>query len=83
MDALKSVATSLVKVLFKVLFLLFPGAHSDALRRDPKDVTDEEYTLLYQATFRDFAGPLAWQHFSGDTGSGVSFKAIIFVPSRL
>lgn len=51
--------------------------------RDPKDVTDEEYSLLYQATFRDFTPPLAWQHFSGDTGSGVSFKAIIFVPSRL
>ncbi|KAH8118404.1 heat shock protein Hsp90 [Phellopilus nigrolimitatus] len=51
--------------------------------RDPKDVTDEEYSLFYQATFRDFSQPLAWQHFSGDIGSGVSFKAIIFLPSRL
>ncbi|KAL5527454.1 hypothetical protein ACEPAG_6245 [Sanghuangporus baumii] len=51
--------------------------------RDPKDVTDEEYSLLYQATFRDFTPPLAWQHFTGDTGSGISFKAILFIPSPL
>ncbi|KAI5123403.1 hypothetical protein M0805_006109 [Coniferiporia weirii] len=51
--------------------------------RDPKEVTDEEYSLFYQATFRDFVAPLAWQHFSGDTGSGVSFKAIVYIPSRL
>ncbi|KAL5508189.1 hypothetical protein ACEPAH_5808 [Sanghuangporus vaninii] len=51
--------------------------------RDPKDVTDEEYSLLYQATFRDFTPPLAWQHFAGDTGSGISFKAVLFIPSRL
>ncbi|OCB87541.1 heat shock protein Hsp90 [Sanghuangporus baumii] len=51
--------------------------------RDSKDVTDEEYSLLYQATFRDFTPPLAWQHFAGDTGSGISFKAILFIPSRL
>ncbi|KAI0068699.1 HSP90-domain-containing protein [Artomyces pyxidatus] len=52
--------------------------------RDPKNVTSVEYGLFYQATFRDFkAQPLAWNHFSGDLGSGVSFKAIIFVPGAL
>jgi heat shock protein beta len=51
--------------------------------RDPKTITDEEYTLFYQATFKDFAAPLAWHHFSGDSGSGVSFRAIIYVPSKL
>ena len=51
--------------------------------RDPKNVSDEDYSLFYQATFRDFTPPLAWHHFSGDSGSGVSFKAILFVPSHL
>ncbi|KAF8559124.1 HSP90-domain-containing protein [Imleria badia] len=51
--------------------------------RDPKTVTDEEYGLLYQATFKDFQKPLTWTHFSGDSGDGVSFRALIYVPSRL
>ena len=50
---------------------------------DPKTVTDEEYENFYQATYKDFQKPLAWYHFSGDSGSGVSFRAIIYVPSRL
>ncbi|KAK7695990.1 hypothetical protein QCA50_000630 [Cerrena zonata] len=49
--------------------------------RDPKTVTDEEYELFYQVTFKDNTKPLAWYHFSGDSGSGVSFRAIIYVPS--
>ncbi|KAI6047199.1 Hsp90 protein-domain-containing protein [Pisolithus marmoratus] len=48
--------------------------------RDPKTVSDEEYHLLYQAIFKDFRKPLAWSHFTGDSGSGVSFRAIIYVP---
>ncbi|KAH7914371.1 Hsp90 protein-domain-containing protein [Hygrophoropsis aurantiaca] len=51
--------------------------------RDPKTVSDEEYNLLYQATFKDYKEPLAWHHFTGDSGSGVSFRALIYVPSRL
>lgn len=51
--------------------------------RDPKTVTEEEYKTFYQATFKDYEEPLAWHHFSGDSGSGVSFKAIIYVPSHL
>ncbi|KIJ70580.1 hypothetical protein HYDPIDRAFT_78529 [Hydnomerulius pinastri MD-312] len=51
--------------------------------RDPKTVEDEEYELLYQATFKDFQKPLAWSHFTGDSGNGVSFRALVYIPSRL
>ncbi|GBE79623.1 Heat shock protein 90 homolog [Sparassis crispa] len=51
--------------------------------RDPKTVSEEEYELFYQATFKDYEKPLAWHHFSGDSGTGVSFRAIIYIPSRL
>ncbi|KAI0353523.1 heat shock protein Hsp90 [Trametes cingulata] len=51
--------------------------------RDPKTVTEDEYKNFYQATFKDYQEPLAWYHFAGDSGSGVSFRAIIYIPSRL
>ncbi|KAI9001433.1 heat shock protein Hsp90 [Trametes punicea] len=51
--------------------------------RDPKTVTDEEYENFYQATFKDYQKPLSWYHFSGDSGHGVSFRSIIYIPSRL
>ncbi|ETW84044.1 hypothetical protein HETIRDRAFT_381382 [Heterobasidion irregulare TC 32-1] len=51
--------------------------------RDPKEIEDIEYELFYQATFKDFNKPLAWHHFSGDSGSGVSFRAIVYLPSKL
>lgn len=51
--------------------------------RDPKDITPEEYQLFYQTTFKDFEPPLAWHHFSGDSGDGVSFKAIVYIPGKL
>lgn len=51
--------------------------------RDPKNITDEEYSLFYSAFFKDFSKPLAWHHFSGDSGSGVSFKAILYLPAKL
>ncbi|KAF8489119.1 heat shock protein Hsp90 [Gautieria morchelliformis] len=51
--------------------------------RDPKTVTDEEYKNFYKATFKDFNDPLAWHHFSGDAGSSTSFKAILYLPSKL
>ncbi|KAI6164847.1 cation-transporting ATPase [Pisolithus thermaeus] len=47
--------------------------------RDPKTVSDEEYHLLYQATFKDFRKPLAWSHFTGDSGSGVSWASWVRV----
>ncbi|KII94772.1 hypothetical protein PLICRDRAFT_99110 [Plicaturopsis crispa FD-325 SS-3] len=51
--------------------------------RDPKSISDEEYKQFYQATFKDSAEPLAWHHFTGDSSSGVSFRAIIYLPSKL
>lgn len=51
--------------------------------RDSKNITSLEYDLFYQSTFRDFATPLAWNHFSGDLGSGVSFRSLLFVPGKL
>lgn len=60
-----------------------PSSTTDYMRSDPKTVTEEEYKTFYQATFKDYEEPLAWHHFSGDSGSGVSFKAIIYVPSHL
>ncbi|KAG2077431.1 HSP90-domain-containing protein [Suillus decipiens] len=51
--------------------------------RDPKTITDEDYGLLYQGIFKDFQKPLAWHHFHGDSESGVSFRAIIYIPTRL
>ncbi|EFI27700.1 cation-transporting ATPase [Coprinopsis cinerea okayama7 len=51
--------------------------------RDPKNITDWEYTLFYTGFFKDFGKPLAWTHFSGDSSDGVPFKAIIFIPERL
>jgi len=40
--------------------------------------------LFYQATWRDFASkPFAWNHFSGDLGSGVSFRALLYIPGKL
>ncbi|KAG1891663.1 uncharacterized protein F5891DRAFT_1211120 [Suillus fuscotomentosus] len=35
-----------------------------------------------QGTFKDFQKPLAWHHFPGDPESGVSFRALIYIPSR-
>ncbi|KAF5370105.1 hypothetical protein D9758_001068 [Tetrapyrgos nigripes] len=51
-------------------------------QRDPKEVTDEEYKLFYASAFKDDTEPLAWHHFSGDSGSGVSFKSIIYLPGK-
>jgi HSP90 family molecular chaperone len=43
----------------------------------------DEYRSFYTAYFKDFNAPLAWHHFSGDAGSGVAFKALMFLPSKL
>ncbi|KAG7096977.1 hypothetical protein E1B28_004373 [Marasmius oreades] len=50
--------------------------------RDPKDVTDEDYKLFYSSFFKDGDEPMNWQHFTAET-SGVSFKAIIYIPSKI
>ncbi|KAF7288239.1 Heat shock protein [Mycena chlorophos] len=51
--------------------------------RDPKDATDEDYELFYTAFWKDYNKPLSWTHFSGDSESGTSFKAIIYLPSKM
>ncbi|KAF5388243.1 hypothetical protein D9615_000400 [Tricholomella constricta] len=51
--------------------------------RDSKNISDEEYTSFYNAFFKDFTKPLAWHHFSGDSGDGVSFKAILYLPGQI
>jgi len=52
--------------------------------RDSKNISSVEYGLFYQATFRDFASkPLAWNHFSGDLGTGISFRALLYIPGQL
>ncbi|KAJ7068255.1 Hsp90 protein-domain-containing protein [Mycena amicta] len=50
--------------------------------RDPKNATDEDYELFYTAFWKDYTKPLSWQHFSGDSESGTSFKAILYLPGK-
>ncbi|TCD70817.1 hypothetical protein EIP91_001507 [Steccherinum ochraceum] len=59
------------------------NAQAPLWTRDPKTVTDEEYEAFYAATWKDNEKPLAWHHFTGDSGSGVSFRAIVYIPSHL
>ncbi|KAH9977725.1 Hsp90 protein-domain-containing protein [Lactifluus volemus] len=65
--------------------LFGPGlAYNERLNRDSKNITAIEYELFYQSTFLDFNGkPLAWNHFSGDVGSGISFRALLYIPAKL
>ncbi|KAJ7781274.1 Hsp90 protein-domain-containing protein [Mycena metata] len=51
--------------------------------RDAKNVSDEDYELFYTGFWKDYTKPLAWQHFSGDSESGVSFKSIIYLPGKM
>ena len=54
------------------------------LNRDPKNITNNEYDIFYRTYFRDFDNsPLAWNHFSGDLGSGISFRALLYIPGVL
>ncbi|KAI5893308.1 heat shock protein Hsp90 [Schizophyllum commune H4-8] len=52
-------------------------------QRDPKEISDEEYKEFYKAFFKDSEEPMAWDHFSGEAGSGVNFKAIVYLPSKI
>ncbi|TRM67574.1 Hsp90 protein-domain-containing protein [Schizophyllum amplum] len=52
-------------------------------QRDPKDITDEEYKTFYSAFFKDSEEPMAWDHFSGEAGASVAFKAIVYLPSKI
>ncbi|XP_044475326.1 endoplasmin homolog [Mangifera indica] len=50
--------------------------------RNPKEVSEEEYTKFYHSLAKDFSDekPLAWSHFTAE--GDVEFKAILFVPPK-
>ncbi|KAL6493027.1 heat shock protein 90 [Orobanche gracilis] len=50
--------------------------------RNPKEVTDEEYTKFYHSLAKDFGDekPQAWSHFTAE--GDVEFKAVLFVPHK-
>ncbi|XP_011074690.1 endoplasmin homolog [Sesamum indicum] len=50
--------------------------------RNPKKVTDEEYTKFYHSLAKDFGDerPLTWSHFTAE--GDVEFKAVLFVPPK-
>lgn len=50
--------------------------------RNPKEVTDEEYTKFYHSLAKDFGDekPLSWSHFTAE--GDVEFKAVLFVPPK-
>ncbi|KAB1200709.1 hypothetical protein CJ030_MR0G006545 [Morella rubra] len=50
--------------------------------RNPKEVTDDEYTKFYHSLAKDFGDekPLAWSHFTAE--GDVEFKTVLFVPPK-
>ncbi|KAM0945524.1 putative Heat shock protein Hsp90 family [Dioscorea sansibarensis] len=50
--------------------------------RNPREVTEEEYTKFYDSIAKDFSEekPLAWSHFTAE--GDVEFKAVLFVPPK-
>ncbi|WOL13170.1 hypothetical protein Cni_G21939 [Canna indica] len=50
--------------------------------RNPKEVTDEEYSKFYHSIAKDFGDekPMAWSHFTAE--GDVEFKALLFVPPK-
>ncbi|CAK7346168.1 unnamed protein product [Dovyalis caffra] len=50
--------------------------------RNPKEVTEEEYTKFYHSLAKDFGDekPLAWSHFTAE--GDVEFKAVLYVPPK-
>ncbi|KAE9617250.1 hypothetical protein Lal_00034824 [Lupinus albus] len=50
--------------------------------RNPKEVTDEEYTKFYHSLAKDLSDekPFAWSHFIAE--GDVEFKAVLFVPPK-
>ncbi|KAL0438406.1 UNVERIFIED_CONTAM: Endoplasmin [Sesamum latifolium] len=50
--------------------------------RNPKEVSDEEYTKFYHSLSKDFGDekPLSWSHFTAE--GDVEFKAVFVVPPK-
>lgn len=52
-------------------------------QRNPSEVKPEEYEQLYKTITNDKWGkPIAYSHFAVETGSGESFRAVLFIPER-
>lgn len=52
--------------------------------RDAKQISDQEYKDFYQSlSSPSDPEPLGWLHWKGDTGSGVSFRALMYIPGQL
>ncbi|KAJ7638797.1 Hsp90 protein-domain-containing protein [Roridomyces roridus] len=49
----------------------------------PTEFAVVDYEWFYKSFWKDFENPLAWQHFSGDSESGVSFKSILYIPAKI
>lgn len=57
---------------------------ANAYGREPKEVEETEYRDFFTALAKDpQAETLGWSHFKGDTGDGVSFRTIMYIPSEL
>lgn len=50
---------------------------------DPDAVPKEDYIDFYKAVSKETEEPFGWSHFRGDTASGVSYRAIMYIPSSL
>jgi len=48
--------------------------------RNPKDVTEEEYTNFYKSMSKDSEGPLTHIHFVAE--GDVSFRALLYIPKK-
>ncbi|KAJ9108865.1 hypothetical protein QFC21_000185 [Naganishia friedmannii] len=52
--------------------------------KDPKSVTEQEYREFYAALDpAPDAKTAGWTHWKGDSGSGVSFRAMMYIPAKL
>lgn len=52
--------------------------------KDPKTVTEQEYREFYAALDPAAGAETAgWTHWKGDSGSGVSYRAMMYIPTKL
>lgn len=52
--------------------------------KEPKSISDDEYRAFYEALDPTPGAETAgWTHWKGDSGSGVSFRAMMYIPAKL
>ncbi|KAI8865623.1 heat shock protein Hsp90 [Ramicandelaber brevisporus] len=56
------------------------NTHKPLWRREPRNVTEQEYKDFYKATSKDAADPIAWTHFKAE--GDVDFNALVYAPSK-